>query len=222
MYIDADMFLSPDLVQSCMIEISKNECVALYIHEMILGKSIFSKVRRFERQFYTGTSIDAARFFFRDAFIKTRGFDEELFKSGSGEDWDLDKKIKLKGKIHVLPQGLYKGGARGEKQFMDFANERGVSLHRNWTGILHNESELSLSKYLRKKAHYSMGFNGYIRKWGRDDVDIKNQFSISYRFLLVFLENGKWKISMRNPLGFIGTIALKFAVGVVTFRKWRR
>ena len=27
-------------------------------------------------------------------FILVGGFDEELFREGSGEDWDLDKKIK--------------------------------------------------------------------------------------------------------------------------------
>jgi hypothetical protein len=63
MYIDADMILTPTLLEECVDAMQTSSAVALYIPEIVLGNSLFAKVRRFERTFYTGTSIDACRFF---------------------------------------------------------------------------------------------------------------------------------------------------------------
>ena len=66
MYLDADMVASPDLVAGCVSRLSRGDCVALHVPEVVLGRSFFSRVRRFERGFYHGTVVDAARFFRRD------------------------------------------------------------------------------------------------------------------------------------------------------------
>ena len=63
MYVDADMISSRDLIDACVSRMSVGDCVALHIPEIVLGRSYFSRVRRFERSFYDGTVIDAARFF---------------------------------------------------------------------------------------------------------------------------------------------------------------
>ena len=100
------------------------------------------------------------------------------------EDWDLDKKIRNLGKVDLIKQPIY-----------------------------HNEAEFNLKKYLSKKSYYSKSFDKYINKWGKDDSDVKNQFSPLYRMVLVFLEKGKWKNLIKYPHLGIGMITLRIVVG---------
>jgi glycosyltransferase involved in cell wall biosynthesis len=100
------------------------------------------------------------------------------------EDWDLDKKIRQLGKVDLIKQPIY-----------------------------HNEAEFNLRKYLAKKSYYSKSFNKYIKKWGKDDPDVKKQFSPYYRFFLVFVEDGKWKKLIDELQITIGVFVLRFLVG---------
>ena len=102
MYVDADMILSPNLVETCVLQMSSTNAVSLFIPEFVLGLGFLPKVRNFERSFYNGTSIDGSRFFRRDTFIAAGGFDEQLFREGSGEDWDIDKAVRQFGQIELL------------------------------------------------------------------------------------------------------------------------
>ena len=52
--------------------------------------------------------------------------------------------------------------------------------------IYHNEAKFDLKKYFQKKGYYAKSFASYINKWGKDDPDIKKQFSFSYRYFNVF------------------------------------
>lgn len=101
------------------------------------------------------------------------------------EDWDLDKRIKKLGKVGIIDAVLY-----------------------------HNETEFNLKKYLAKKNYYAKNINIYIKKWGKSDPDIKKQFGIYYRFIGVFLENGKWKKLLGHPLLALGMYFLRFLVGM--------
>jgi glycosyltransferase involved in cell wall biosynthesis len=188
MFVDADMILSPKLIKDCGEFINKENCAALQISEIVMGNSFWSQVRRFERSFYDGTVIDGARFFKKDKFVEVGGFDETM--SGP-EDWDIDKKIKAIGKIGLVPKN-------GEEAV-----------------IYHNEAEFNLKKYLNKKGYYAQSFVGYINKWGKDDEDIKKQFSLSYRYCGVFLENGKWKKIFAHPILTFGMYFLRGMVGAV-------
>lgn len=100
------------------------------------------------------------------------------------EDWDLDKKLRAVGKINLLTTPVY-----------------------------HNEAEFSLKTYLTKKGYYSGYMDDYIAKWGKDDIDLKKQFSIYYRFFGVFVENGKWKRLLAHPGLTSGMYFLRFLVG---------
>ena len=100
------------------------------------------------------------------------------------EDWDLDKKLKKLGKFYIIKSPL-----------------------------CHNESEFSLKKYLLKKSYYSKNVDVYIKKWGKDDPDIKKQFGFYYRFFGVFVEKGKWKKLVWHPLLAGGMLVLRFFVG---------
>jgi len=207
MHIDADMILSPSLVKACVDLLEKRKSIALHIPEIVLGRKYFSKVRRFERRFYDGTSIDGARFFLREIFIQINGFNEKLYAC---EDWDLDKKIKKTGKIDLLKQ---------EEKITDWKLknlilEKGVNPKKYGCVIYHNESEFDLGKYLKKKEYYSDNFDEYIEKWGKEDKDIKKQFGFFYRFFGVFVENGKWKRFISKPHLIFGMYFLRFLVGI--------
>ena len=99
------MTLSPDVISECVsILAENNEIAALYVPEIIQGENFWNKARRFERSFYDGTVIDAARFIRQDIFEKIGGFDETLT---GPEDWDLDKKIRKIGKTSLIKSPLY-------------------------------------------------------------------------------------------------------------------
>ncbi|MGA2140835.1 MAG: glycosyltransferase [Brevinematales bacterium] len=219
MYIDADMLLSPDLIEACVEEMKKDNSVsALHIPEIVLGKSYFSRVRRFERCFYNGTCIDGARFFLKSAFVSAGGFDESM--SGP-EDWDMDKKIKTAGKIQLLEVDSKSRADAGLKvrELYGFIRDRGVDPSRYGAVIFHNESEFDLSRYLTKKGYYSQSFATYIKKWGKNDPDIIKQFGVLYRFFCVFTEKGKWKRLAAHPVLTFGLYFLRFVVGFTFLMK---
>lgn len=87
--LDSDMYLSPNLIAECVRLSERNGFKALYVPERILGRSFWCKARDFERSFYDGTRIDAARFFRREVW---QDYDETL--SGT-EDWDHDRRIDV-------------------------------------------------------------------------------------------------------------------------------
>lgn len=101
------------------------------------------------------------------------------------EDWDFDKKIRSAGKVALIKNPIY-----------------------------HNETEFNLAKYLSKKAYYAKSFDKYIEKWGKGDPDIKKQFGFYYRFVGVFIENGKWKKLLSHPILASGMYFLRFLVGL--------
>ena len=210
MFLDADMILSPNVVEESVKKMESEEgLVGVYISEVVLGKSYFSKVRRFERSFYDGTVIDGARFIKKSVFEKVGGFDEDLY---AAEDWDLDKRLKKIGNLEVLENKESVDLSKWE--FRNFILERGVNPENFGSVIYHNESEFDLKKYISKKKYYSKNFDKYLKKWGSEDPDIKKQFGFRYRFFGVFIENGKWKKLIGNLPLALGMYFLRFLVGV--------
>ena len=66
--LDSDQSVSPGLIDECVRLVNNNPLVnSLYIPEIIVAKSFFGKVRKFEREFYTGTAVDVPRFVLKDA-----------------------------------------------------------------------------------------------------------------------------------------------------------
>jgi glycosyltransferase involved in cell wall biosynthesis len=216
LYIDADMILAPNLFKQFVANI--NEGISGYfIEEIILGDSIFSKVRRFERLFYNATAIDAVRFFPLNNFREVGGFDEELFVIGSGEDWELDIKLSLIGKLQLIPKLLeQKENIKYFKKMYPVVFDKLPKKFLQLDAVLfHNESDLTLYNYLKKKRYYTEGFEGYRKKWGNNNPFIKKQFGFSYRYFKVFIENGKWKMSLKRPHLFLAFLIYKFLVGLV-------
>ena len=108
-YLDADMILSPTLIEECIAKCECDNVDALYVPERIVGDGFWIKVRDFERSFYTGTVIDAVRFVRRDLFLQVGGFDETLV---GPEDWDFDRKIRKISRTGVTIVPLYHNEGR--------------------------------------------------------------------------------------------------------------
>jgi hypothetical protein len=210
------MILGPRLIEECVNEISRTGADALYVHEIVLGSNIFCRVRNFERSFYSGTLIDGARFFKRDIFLKTGGFDEVTFRSGSGEDWDLDKMIRRDGgRIMLLPISLNCSVTEIKWVMSQLIKNLNGDSDSNLICIYHNESNIKFKSYLRKKIYYATGFDGYVQKWGEEDQEIRKQLGLWYRYFQVFFENKKWLILIKKPHLTLMMYCLRFAVGFV-------
>ena len=104
LYLDADMRLSPKVIEECVEKCESAKIDALYIPERIIGESFWAKVRDFERSFYTGTVVDAVRFARKDISLEVEGFDESLV---GPEDWDFDKKVRKIGRTSITCSALY-------------------------------------------------------------------------------------------------------------------
>lgn len=183
LYLDADMILSRSVISECLTLCEKNKHAGIYIPENIVGKGFWIKVRNFERSFYNATVIDCVRFIPKDVFLDIGGFDENLT---GPEDWDLDMKIREKGRTAIIDSVIY-----------------------------HNEGAFCFRKYLAKKEYYALSFEKYINKWGRNNPAIKKQFGFLYRFFGIFIEKGGWVKLLIHPILAAGMYFLRTSVGLI-------
>lgn len=209
MYVDSDMILSPTLIETCVETMSEGHWIALNIPEIVLGTEFFSRARSFERAFYNNTVVDGARFFRRDIFERVGGFDENMT---GPEDWDIDKKVKQYGSIGFVKEGRAMDDIRTWPLY-SFIKERGIDPAQHRAVIFHNESDFVIRPYRFKKDYYGRSFSTYIEKWGKDDLDIRRQFGFYYRYISVFIENGKWRRLLQHPLLTCGMFVLRVLVG---------
>ena len=183
---DSDMTFAPNLLEEVVDWITNKNFDAVYVPEVIVCPGFVGKIRNFERSFYNTTCIDALRAVRRDLFLEVGGFDVKNIMFGP-DDWDFTRALeKVTDRWGIIDAVLY-----------------------------HHEEDMTFGKYLRKKRYYMVTFDDYIKKWGRDDPDIKKQFSIWYRYFEVFTENGKWKRFFAHPVLVVVLFALRFLVGVI-------
>jgi len=104
--IDSDMVLSEKVTENCVKKIQENESIkGIIIPEESFGDGFWSKCKKLERSFYIGVEwMEAARFFRKDVYQKTGGYDENMV---SGEDWDLSQRIEELGKIDRINDFIY-------------------------------------------------------------------------------------------------------------------
>jgi glycosyltransferase involved in cell wall biosynthesis len=209
MWIDADMILSPNLIEECVRSMGNSEDIALFIPEIVLGRDFWSRVRRFERSFYDNTVIDGSRFIKGDVFVKSGGFSREWMHGP--DDWDLDKKLKKFGPIGYLSNTSPSQEWGNESEHI---RKRGIEPENHGAVIYHDESEFRVGRYLRKKQHYITDFQKYITRWGANDPDLKKQLGLWYRYFGVFIENGKWKKIIAHPVLYFSALVLRAMVGV--------
>jgi glycosyltransferase involved in cell wall biosynthesis len=91
LFIDSDMRLTPGVITDCLDMALARRARAVIIPEESIGEGFLARCRALERSCYTGDdSIEAARFFTREAFELAGGFDEGL---NAMEDWDLTIRV---------------------------------------------------------------------------------------------------------------------------------
>ena len=122
---------------------------------------------------------------YRKSVLEKTGGYDESLIAGP-EDWELD--------IRVLATG-----ARCE-----------VLSHH----LIHNERELSFGRLMAKKAYYSKSMAAYRAKWAGHPA-LRKQFGLFYRYLGVFVENGKWRRLLRHPILAAVMYFERVAVGFV-------
>jgi len=122
---------------------------------------------------------------FHKSVLEKTGGYDENLIAGP-EDWELD--------IRVLATG-----ARCE-----------VMTHH----LVHNERKLSFGMLMAKKAYYSKSMAAYQAKW-KGHPALKRQFGLYYRYLGVFVENGKWRRLVRHPVLAAVMYFERIAVGAV-------
>lgn len=208
LFLDADMTPTASVVEMCVKTLTP-DVIALHIDEYILGSSIFARIRRFERSFYSGTSIDGVRCFRRKDFISVGGFDEAL--PPGPEDWDLDLRFAQAG---VLTTVTNHGGQVGPTATL-IATATSSKVPTDYVGVLHNESRLTVGEYVQKKRYYTPGLRAYSSKWGQDHPVVKKQLSPTYRLFTVFLEHGKYRTIFRHPLLTIGMMTLRAVIAMM-------
>ena len=101
------------------------------------------------------------------------------------EDWDLDRRLLDMGVRTTLMSGH----------------------------LIHNEARQGFAALIRKKAYYAGSVSLYRGKWGDDEI-CRRQFGLYYRFLGVFIENGKWRKLVRHPILAFVMYFERFAVGL--------
>ena len=101
------------------------------------------------------------------------------------EDWDLDRRLLASGVRTAITKGH----------------------------LLHNEALQTLRTLLGKKAYYSSFVAAYRKKWSDDEI-CRKQFGLYYRFLGVFIENGKWRKLIRHPILAFVMYFERFSVGL--------
>jgi glycosyltransferase involved in cell wall biosynthesis len=109
------------------------------------------------------------------------------------EDWDFDKKIRGSGKVVVCKSEL-----------------------------MHNEGDFNLGVYLNKKSYYAGSFDKYVARWGASDPDVQRQLGPWYRYLQVFVEDGKYRHLLRHPILTLAMYYLRFRVGLRYLRVKRQ
>lgn len=137
LFLDADMELSPGVVQECIAEAKRdNKVGAVAIPEKPVASNFWGRVKAFERTFYNESgdvATDAARFFSKTAFEKVGGYDETIT---GPEDWDL-------------PEGMKK---------------KGYKIGRVKAVIYHHERVPNPFKLAQKKYYYGLKSHRYFRK----------------------------------------------------------
>lgn len=102
-HLDADMELGDQFLLRNAVDLIGSNTQAVVLHERDVPTGFWSGVKAFEREFYVGRPIEAARLVTRRLFELVGGYDEEI---SSGEDFDLHDRYGAATQIVACDDGL--------------------------------------------------------------------------------------------------------------------
>lgn len=149
-WLDSDMRLPPDLIETCVKALETQNADAVIIPELSVGVSFWAKCRRLEKECYNQSPhsyTDTARFMKRKTWKTLGGIDPQL---GGADDFDLQ--IKL--------------------------DKNGYKTIKIKKAVLHNEGNLTLKKQLTKKFIYGKTMLGYFKKHRKEKERLGQQFAL--------------------------------------------
>lgn len=195
--LDSDQSIQDGLITECICCLKAGyDC--LYIPEVIVAKSLFGKIRAFERTFYTGTAVDVPRL----VRAKYCPFFDKRLNGPEDADWAniLRKTMVPREKIDTSP-----GSVNYVSRPLKFATTTNVLYHHDDIGIL---------EYIRKKIYYSKSMKMYSKKWPNDPC-----LNLKYRCWTVFTEKRKWKRLIKHPLLTLGIVFVLAIRGIIYARQ---
>lgn len=175
LFLDSDMVLQPTVIEECVKAIKPAYVGAIIIPERTIGSGFWIRVRDFERVFYFGTKIESARFFRTREVLRVGGFDEDIITFEES----------------TLPLKIEKIGLKTDVRISSF--------------ILHDEGNLNLNKWLKKKRYYSSTTRTYMQRYRGYS---KHPMNISYR-ARIYIQNGNWIILLKHLDLTVGLVILK-------------
>jgi glycosyltransferase involved in cell wall biosynthesis len=145
------------------------------IPERIKAKGyLMTSARNFENECAKNTVVPSFRLMKRDVFFQTPNKYEQML-SGGPADWDLDIQLKIIGcKFKTLD-----------------------------SYVIHHEENLTMWRYVFKKANYVKGIEIYKQKWSKQnrfvyESIVLKQLNPFYRSVGIYSENGKWKQTIKK------------------------
>ena len=142
--------------------------------------------------------------------VKARNFERSFYDGTCIDALRLFHKSVLE-KTGGYDEGLIAGPEDWELDIRVLATGAKCAVLGNH--LVHNERQLTLKRMLEKKAYYSKSMAAYQAKWEGHPA-LKKQFGIYYRFLGVFIENGKWKRLITHPILAFVMYFERFMVGL--------
>jgi glycosyltransferase involved in cell wall biosynthesis len=136
-FIDSDMTLERDVIAEA-VAAARGGAAAVVIPEESVGDGFWSRCKALERSCYLhDETVEAARFFEREAFERVGGFDEAIM--AGPEDWDIHERVR----------------------------QTSSQVGRTQAIIRHDEGRLRLRETMATKFYYGRATAAYIRKHPR-------------------------------------------------------
>ncbi len=182
--VDSDFVVEPTVIEEAILECEKKGYDAICVHNTSDSTvSFWSKVRKLERDCYSGDDLNVAvRFIKKTVFLQVNGFDEKLF---AAEDYDLHNKILNQGykigeikakELHlgepktlseIVTKHYYYG--KNIRNFLKSNRKRGKkqvspirpALFKNWRKFF-DQPLLALGFFVYQSVRYFSAFLGYL------------------------------------------------------------
>ncbi|WKZ24204.1 MAG: glycosyltransferase family A protein [Candidatus Dojkabacteria bacterium] len=191
LWLDCDMSLLPETLETCVKLASEHSYDYLTIQEKIPEVSLFAKMRNFENKLLLKTVISVPRFIKSSLFKEINGFDESMT---GAEDWDMAKRLS------------------------QLSPRKGILYVSETRGIIHHEESVSYRRFLEKKKYYTAGCILYERKWGSRDQDVRRQLHAIPRLWHIVSAPGNLQTILSRPVLFLYLLLVKALPSLFTYK----